>query len=402
MIKRIPVTHLKVGMYVSDLNRDWIPHNNLKKQGILKNEQVIEKISSLGIQEIYIDTSRGLDCDAGLTQPEVDQQNQRRLQTAGEAAPAIQARVALTDEMDNALMLHQQAKGLVNQVMADVKIKKAIDVHSIESLADGMLESIFRNHNALSALGRIRDKDSYLMEHSVNLSVLMSVFGKSIRLGRDVLQQTIIGALLHDIGKILVPDSVLHKAGKLTEREFSIIKLHAAMGRDILKVTQGVSELSIKIVSEHHERMDGTGYPEGLKADQISTYGRMTAIVDVYDAITADRCYHKGMTPTQGIAKLLEWCDFHLDRGLVNQFIRCIGIYPVGSLVLLESGRLGVVIEANEFEQRLPTVRVMYHTKFRAPIKVEVIDLSLPKVQDRIVKAVDPRDYKIDIKQFLV
>ncbi len=128
----------------------------------------------------------------------------------------------------------------------------------------------------------------------------------------------------------------------------------------------------------------------------------MTAIVDVYDAITSDRCYHKGMTPTQGIAKLLEWSDFHLDRALVNQFICCIGVYPVGSLVLLESGRLGVVIEANESEQRLPVVRVMYHTKFRAPIKLEVIDLSRPKVQDRIAKAVDPADYKIDIKKFLL
>jgi hypothetical protein len=127
----------------------------------------------------------------------------------------------------------------------------------------------------------------------------------------------------------------------------------------------------------------------------------MVAITDVYDAITADRVYHKGMTPSQGLKKLLEWSGDHLDPDLVKQFIRCIGLYPIGSLVLLESGRLGVVIETNESDQRLPVLRVMYHTRFRMPIKVETVDLAKPGNQDRIVKAVDPSEYRLDIRKFL-
>lgn len=401
MIKRIPVTMLEVGMYVSDLNKDWIPHNNIRKQGIIRTEAVIEKIAGLGVKEIYIDTARGKDAREGIPQPEIDEAMDKRLNAAGEMKPAARPIIPLADEMRVAEKIHNQAKSLVSTVMDNVKVGRAFDVSSVDDLAGNMLQSILRNHNALTCLGRIRDKDSYLMEHSVNLSVLMSVFSKSIDLSNRVMHQAIVGALLHDIGKILVPDSVLHKPGKLTEQEFSIMKMHVNFGKDILQISEGVSDLSVLIASQHHERVDGSGYPEGLKGDEISTYGRMVAIVDVYDAITADRCYHQGMTPTQGIRKLLEWSDHHLDRSLVNQFIRCIGIYPVGSLVLLESGRLGAVIQANEADQRLPILRIMYHTKFRSHIKVEVLDLSNAKVQDRIVKAVDPKDYGIDIQKFM-
>lgn len=401
MIKRVPVSALRVGMYISDLNKDWIPHNNLKKSGPLKNEAVIEKIIKLGIKEIYIDTNKGIDTEDGIPIKEAERNNEKLLEKAAALPPLTRPQISLPDEMVVAEKLHREAKGLVSNVMADVKIGKSIDVSSVSELADGMLDSIFRNHNALSCLGRIRQKDSYLMEHSVNLSVLMSIFGRSLSLERDILHQTIIGALLHDIGKILVPDEVLHKPGKLTDDEFFAMKTHVTHSHDILQATEGISELTIIVAAQHHEKMDGSGYPKGLIGEAISPYGRMVAITDVYDAITADRVYHKGMTPTAAIKKLLEWSGAHLDRGLVEHFIRTVGIFPVGSLVLLESGRLGVVIEANEDDQRLPTIRVMYHTKFRNFIKTQVIDLSKSSAQDRILKSVDPESYKISIKDFL-
>jgi HD-GYP domain-containing protein (c-di-GMP phosphodiesterase class II) len=401
MIKRIPVSALRVGMYISDLNKDWIPHNNMKKSGALKSEAVIEKIIKLGVTEIYIDTLKGVDTEDGIPLHEVDKANEAQLQKAATLSPLSRPQISLQDEMIVAEKLHREAKGLVSNVMEDVKIGKSIDVASLSELADGMLDSIFRNHNALSCLGRIREKDSYLMEHSVNLSVLMSIFGRSMALDRDILHQTILGALLHDIGKILVPDEVLHKPGKLSDEEFVKMKSHVVHSADILQETEGISGLTVIVAAQHHEKMDGSGYPKGLVGEEISFYGRMVAITDVYDAITADRVYHKGMTPTTAIKKLLEWSGAHLDRSLVEHFIRTIGIYPVGSLVLLESGRLGVVIEANESDQRLPVVRVMYHTKFRNFIKTQVIDLSKPSVQDRILKAVDPESYRISVKDFL-
>jgi HD-GYP domain-containing protein (c-di-GMP phosphodiesterase class II) len=401
MIKRIPVRALEVGMYISDMNVDWIPHSNMQKKGRIPNETVIRKIVALGVQDLYIDTFKGKDTQDGLTQAEVDTISEQKLEKAGALPPLIKPRLALNDEMASATQLHSEAITLVNGVMGDVKVGKSLELNAIDQLADGMLDSIFRNHNALACLGCIRDKDSYLMEHSVNLSVLMSIFGKSIQLDRDIMHQIIVGALLHDIGKILVPDEILHKPGKLTDEEFVQMKMHAEHSYTILNATDGVGKLAVLVAAQHHEKMDGSGYPKGLKGEDISPFGRMAAIVDVYDAITSDRCYHKGMPPTMAVKKLLEWSDHHLDRSLVTHFIRCVGIFPVGSLVLLESGRLAVVLEANEQDQRLPVVRVMYHTKFRTYLKTERLDLSLPKVQDRIVKAVEPRDYQIRVGDFL-
>ncbi len=400
MIKRIPIKNLAVGMYISDLNSEWIPHSNLKKKGLIKSEEVIERIAKLGVDEIYIDTSQGKDCQDGLPESEVAANNQAALEKVSALAPIMKPSLALGDEMHAARKVHIEALGLVNDLVEGVKTKQPIRLEAFETVADGMLDSIFRNHNALSCLGRIREKDSYLMEHSVNLAVLMSVFSKSLRLDRKIMQHIAIGAMLHDIGKILIPDIILHKPARLTEQEFEVMKQHARFSRELLHRTKGMPKLAVTVAAQHHEKINGSGYPDGLTGDEISPYGKMAAIVDVYDAITADRVYHKGMPPTAALKKLLEWSN-HLDRSMVHHFIRCIGVYPVGSLVLLESGRLGVVIEANDSDQRLPLLRVVYHTKFRSFIKVERIDLAKPSVQDRIVKAVDPEEYSINIGDFL-
>jgi HD-GYP domain-containing protein (c-di-GMP phosphodiesterase class II) len=402
MIKRVPISALKVGMYITDLNNDWIPHNTQRKRGVIKKEETIEKIRRMGVQFVYIDASKGADTQDAETASDVNRRNESALQRAGELAPGLRPHVPFTEEIVIAQKIHSQAQGLVGDFMNNVKMGAAIDIAPIHQLADELQHSVFRNANALSCLGRIREKDNYLLEHSVNLSVLMSLFGNHRGLSADVLHQTIVGALLHDLGKILTPDEILHKPGRLSPEEFEVMKLHARHSRDILATTEGIGELTIITAAQHHERLDGTGYPEGLKGEEISEYGRMVAITDVYDAITADRVYHKGMTPTQGLKKLLEWSGDHLDPVLVRQFIRCIGLYPIGSLVLLESGRLGTVVETNEADQRLPVVRVMYHTRFRMPITLETIDLAKPGNQDRILRAVDPDEYKIDVRKFLV
>jgi len=387
-------------MYISDLNAEWIPHSNLRKKGVIKNDAVIAKIKQLGVTDIYIDTSQGGDSEDALTSAEVDARNEAELQDVGAMAPLMRPKLGLEDELHAATRIHSEALGLVSNLVNDVREKKPIALEAFEEVADGMIDSVLRNHNALSCLGRIREKDSYLMEHSVNLAVLMSVFGKSLGLDRTTMQHIAVGAMLHDIGKIMIPDEILHKPDRLTEKEFEIMKLHARFSRELLQKTEGMPVLAVTVAAQHHEKMDGSGYPEGLCGHEISPYGRMAAVVDVYDAITADRVYHRGITPSAALKKLLEW-SHHLDSSLVRHFIRSVGIYPVGSCVLMESGRLAVVVQANDFDQRLPVVKMVYHTRFRSFIKVETVDLAKPSVQDRIVRAVDPYDYKIRVGDFL-
>ncbi len=401
MNKKIPVDQLRPGMYVADLNCDWIPHHNYQKQGRIPDQATIDDIRRRGITEVYIDPSRGLDVADAITATEVDQQNQKRLDKAAELKPDQPARTGVQEELLKAHKLHNEAKGLVSNVLQDVKIGRAIDVEAFDKLADGMVDSVLRNHNALACLGRIREKDNYLLEHSINLAVLMGIFAKSLKIDRDTMHQAVVGAMLHDIGKVMIPDTVLHKPGKLTDDEFAIMRQHVVFSRELLKKTPGVGELTIKVAAQHHERIDGSGYPDGLHDCDICREGKMCAIADVYDAITADRVYHKGLPPTMALKKLLEWSGTHLDEKLVHRFIRSMGIYPVGTLVKLKSGKLAVVVENSDTDQRTPLVKVIYHTTSKRYLPVELLDLSRPGVQDEIDKAVDPDKWNIRLRDFL-
>ena len=401
MIKKIPIEKLRPGMFVHDLNCDWIVHHQYQKQGRIPDQATVEQIKSRGITELYIDPSKGLDVADATTIVEADAQNQALLEKAGDQKPDSGAKTSVQEELLRAKNLHNQAISLVKTVLHDVKLDRPIDVEVFNNLADGMVDSVLRNHNALACLGRIREKDNYLLEHSINLAVLMGIFAKSMKIDRSIMHQVVIGAMLHDIGKVMVPDTVLHKPGKLTDDEFQQMKQHVVFSRELLKKTPGIAELTVKVAAQHHERIDGSGYPEGLHDCDICREGKMCAIADVYDAITADRVYHKALPPTQALKKLLEWGGTHLDQELVHRFIRAVGIYPVGSLVKLKSQRLALVMEPAEAQQRQPLVKVIYNAKSRHYLPVEMLDLSRPSNTDEIEQAVAPEDYGIRLGDFL-
>jgi HD-GYP domain-containing protein (c-di-GMP phosphodiesterase class II) len=213
-----------------------------------------------------------------------------------------------------------------------------------------------------------------------------------------------LGALLHDVGKMRVNLAVLNKPSKLSDEEFRHMKSHVVLGSDLLRQMNDVPKLAFEPLELHHERFDGSGYPNGLAGMAISQVGRMSAIVDVYDAITSDRCYHSPLSPADGIRKLFEWSKFHFDPELVQVFVKSVGIYPVGTLVRLESGRLGIVIEQRESNLLTPVVRVVFDAKRDYYITPEVVDLSKPMGAggaDRIVGHESPDKWKIDISRFM-
>jgi HD-GYP domain-containing protein (c-di-GMP phosphodiesterase class II) len=401
MIKRISIDKLRPNMYVSDLNCDWIPHHNMQKKGRIPSLAMVEQLKKRGIKEVYIDTKRGIDEEDAHSQQEVEQQNQNKLNKAGRFDMASAGTVSVEEELLKAQKLHDKAKGIMSNVLSDVKFGKPLETEAFDDLADGMIDSVMRNHNALACLGRIRQKDNYLMEHSINLSVLMGIFAKAMKIDRETMHQAMVGALLHDIGKIMIPDDILHKPGKLDDNEFLRMKQHVIFSRDLLKKTPGIQQLTVDVAAQHHERIDGSGYPEGLRGCQICREGKMVAITDVYDAITADRCYHKGLTPTAALKKLLEWSGSHFEESLVHKFIRSMGIYPVGSLVMMESGRLAIVIEASEKDQSRPIIKLIYHTCLKQFIPIEIIDLSKPSSQDSIKNSIDASKWQIKISDFL-
>ena len=399
-IKRIPISELKTGMYIAEVSNAWIPDNNLQKHGFVRRDETIALIRKLGAPHVYIDTDKGLDCETGVPLSELRaQQNAslRQLKSDGAESPDSSP---LEEELARARQVHQNAKHLVDKVMQDVKLGQGVALGPAEQLAEEMVGSIFNNQNALLCMSRIRHKDSYLLEHSVNVAILMGVLARHLGYEGELLQQLVTGALLHDIGKIRVPDNILHKTERLEVAEWEEMKRHVDYGHAVLVETPGISPASLAICAEHHERLDGSGYPAGLSAEEISRFGRMAAVVDVYDAITADRVYHRGMTPTEALKKLLEWSDGHLDKGMVYEFIRCIGVYPVGTLVELASGRAGVVVEGNGRQPDRPRLRVVYDLASEQPLSPQLLNLA-EEADESIVRARDPEPLGIVLADYL-
>jgi putative nucleotidyltransferase with HDIG domain len=383
-VKKVSVRQLQPGMYIHDLNCAWMDHPFVSNRFKLHSDKQVREIQALGIPEVYIDTAKGLDVADAPTQAQVDDSIAQDMADILQAPAAEYRRVDLNEEVQRARSLHKEANRVVKGMLQDIRLGRQIEMDKVEPLVENMVDSIFRNQDALLPLARLKQHDNYTFQHSVSVCALLVSFGRGLGLDRATLKEVAIGGLLHDVGKAKVPDEILNKPAKLTEAEFAKMKSHVVQSIVILQNTPGISQIALDVAGQHHERYDGSGYPNKLKGEEISLFGRMGAIVDVYDALTSERVYHKGMGPTAALGRLLEWSKFHFDPELVRAYVRSVGIYPTGSLVRLESGRLAVVVEQHEEKPMQPRVRVIYHAVHQRYLPPEMLDLAWKGCKDRI------------------
>ncbi|WP_269143663.1 HD-GYP domain-containing protein [Massilia phyllostachyos] len=403
MLKKVDASQLKIGMFIHDLDCGWMEHPFVRSRFLLSTEDEIVKIRSARIRGVVIDCSKGMDVDDAPTLAQAEAALDAEV-AAIAARPIVVARVSLGEELQRAAQIRKQAVGLVRTVMADARLGKAVELDQVSPVVQAVTESILRNSGALLGLLRIKNKDDYTFLHSVSVCALLVAFCRSRKMDDETIYQAGLGGLLHDTGKALVPDAILNKEGRLTDEEFEVIKRHPRDGYDILVKTPEIGHIPLDITLHHHERRDGSGYPDRQPESEISELAQMAAIVDVYDAITSDRCYHKGMPAAEALRKIYEWSKFHFNPTLAQEFMRCVGIYPVGTLVLLESGRLGVVIEPHETSLLTPKVNVFFSTKNQAYIKPQTLDLSKPfgfGGGDKIVRHESPEKWQVNPLQFL-
>lgn len=399
-IKRVRVEELRTGMYVHDLNCGWLQHGFLRPKFLIKSPDQIQKMRTQGLSEIYIDTARGEDVAGAPTQTEIEQVLDKELKGSAATGAALPpARVSQQEEAVASQRILGEAAGVVDGLLHDVRLGKQLDPVKARPLVKSMHASVLRNPGALISLSRIKAADTYTFQHSVSICALLVAFAHALGMDADEIEEAGLGGLLHDVGKMKIPNEILNKPGKLTDEEFDIMKSHASLSREILKAVPGISTMVVQIAGEHHERMAGGGYPRGLSGSEISQIGRMTAIADVYDALTSNRVYHKGKEPTEVLKKLLEWSGAHLDGTLVQQFIRTLGIYPVGSLVRLSGGRLAVVAEQSDDLLR-PTVRTVYDTTHKLHLSPR--DLHLVHASEEIVDFEDPLEWGLDPLTYLM
>lgn len=389
----IPVNQLQAGMYVIAIISQT-GGMEIAQMGLVTTRQQIDDLVRRGVLTVRVDLARSK--LAGIEQiisPDPATLSGSSQRTAGGAnGEGRELKIR---------RLYQEARELQGKFIRQLKAGEPIDITPLAAVAEEMVDTMFTHGDAMLCLARIRAKDAYLMEHSMNVAILLANFGRYLGLERSVLKELTLGGLLHDVGKIMTPDEVLNKPGKLTDEEFTIMRQHVVHSYDILSQTPGITATMLEVAANHHERLDGTGYPSHLKGDQLSLHTRMSGIVDVYDAVTADRVYKQGMQPTQAFRILLKGADHHFDRGLVTKFIKCMGVYPVGTLVQLSNQRLAIVMQRNEQQPLKPVVKVIYHATQRHYLDVQWLDLAKSGVQESIESTVDPKEFGISLAHFV-
>ena len=386
----IPVNQLQPGMYVLAI-ASQTGAMEIAQTGLVTNRQQVDALIRRGVLTVRVDLARS-------KLPGIEQ-----VVSPSPAHSAGSARPAGSGEGRELKIrrLYQEARELQGKFIRHLKAGEPIDITPLAAVAEEMVDTMFTHGDAMLCLARIRAKDAYLMEHSMNVAILLANFGRYLGLERNVLKELTLGGLLHDVGKIMTPDEVLNKPGKLPDEEFGVMRQHVVHSYDILSNTAGITPTMLEVAANHHERLDGTGYPQRLKGDQLSLYTRMSGIVDVYDAVTADRVYKQGMQPTQAFRILLKGIDQHFDAELVTKFIKCMGVYPVGTLVQLSNQRLAVVMQRNEQQPLKPVVKVIYHATQRHYLEVQWLDLARNGGQESIESTVDPKEFGINLANFV-
>ncbi|RMR02381.1 HDIG domain protein [Pseudomonas syringae pv. helianthi] len=379
MLKKIPVADLVLGMHIHKVCRRWTddPFWTGLVEVMLDDVEVLRRIQQSDTRNVWIETGKS-----------------RAVVPQASSTPAVKdtAPASLDKEVLRARAICGRARNAVMAMFTEARMGQAMDVDNVQLLVEEISSSILRHPHALISLSRLKTSDEYTYMHSVAVCALMVALARRMGLPDDQVREAGVAGLMHDVGKMMIAPEVLNKPGRLTHEEFEIMKAHPELGLQILKETQPVAATVMDVCLHHHEKVDGSGYPHGLKGDQISIFARMGAVCDVYDAITSDRPYKKGWGVAHSIREMASWKG-HFDDIVFQSFVKTVGIYPIGTLVRLESGRLGVVVEQSEASLLKPKVKVFMSARTGKTFAAQIIDLGCFADPDAIVKIEKPTDW---------
>jgi putative nucleotidyltransferase with HDIG domain len=397
MLKRIPIKQLSAGMFIHELCGSWYDHPFWRKAFMLDSSKILRDIMSTNIKEVWIDTGKGLDVESGGggKSEEVVAAEVESALAQVKTGNKIARHTDITQEAVRAVKICDQSKQAVASMFQEVRMGKALNAGDALPIVEEISSSVTRNPGALISLARLKDKDSYTYMHSVAVCALMVALARQLGLSEEETRQAGLAGLMHDIGKTMTPLEIITKPGKLTDAEFHVVKSHPAEGHKLLLGSNGISDIVLHVCLHHHEKVDGSGYPDKLTHDEIGLYVKMCAVCDVYDAITSDRAYKNGWEPAESIRKMAEWSNGHFDQQIFHAFVKSIGIYPIGTLVKLMSDRLAVVIDQSDNSLLTPILMVFFSIKLNVRIPPEILDLSKSSCKDKIVSHEDPSKWNI-------
>ncbi|USH04196.1 HD-GYP domain-containing protein [Grimontia kaedaensis] len=383
MLQKVAIDRVDIGMYVEQIESQRA-RTKMKKPGFIRRKETIDNLREKGVLFVYIDADQ-------ITSDEDIQYRETKV--------GKHSSIKGNDEFGAAKELVDKSKKQLSKLLNDVYENKPVDIEPVKQVSSDIVENIFERRDAVLWISGIREKSAYLLEHSMNVAFHLVNFGRYLELDRQTLEELAIGGLVHDIGKILVRDEVLNKPGKLTDEEFLHMKEHQTLSQPVLDSMIDLPKLSKDVSVMHHEKIDGNGYPNGLKGDELTLIGRMSCIVDIYDALTAERCYKPALSPSEAFKIMIGLTPFHLDSDLLKKFIRCVGFYPIGSVVELSNGRVGLVCEENPDDLMTPTVKLFYSARTESFREVEYIDLK-KRPDLKIIRGLTEAKLKTDFAEF--
>lgn len=429
MRKKISVEDLQVGMYVSELDRPWRETPFLFQGFEVRSNDDIEQLKRycshvyVGIPDVQKNTPARR--PTATTPPQNPSRAQESRRSASESAGSrnfderdllkrlessrfsgsYHDRTTLEEEISEIQHTQSEARATVQTFMEDARLGKSIDGPGAKRVVGGLVDSVLRNPDALTCFIQLKKRDEYTAMHSLRVCILALGFGRHLGLPPDELRLLGIGAMLHDIGKMKIPLDILNKPGELTESEFQLMKTHVPRGVEILEEVPGIPQSAIQVARCHHERYSGGGYINGYQGDQIGLYGMIGGIVDCYDAITSDRAYHTGLSAHLTLKEMYTWRGREFHAGLVEQFIQCMGIYPIGSVVALNTGDVGVVITMNRQRRLKPRVALVRKADGTLYTSKTVVDLMTCSTRDgkpcEIDAVLEPGVYGINPTDYL-
>lgn len=384
---QVPVQQVTIGMFVSDLDRPWLD-TPFPVQGFeITSPEDIQLISDI-CEFVFIDVKKSKLNQHRKNHQTIPISGKRKnifkrffsrpdsnSLTGSNHSLHYEDKYSVEEELENAGKAYRNTKQTVNEILASFKVGRDIDINQAREVVNECVESIFNNKDSLLWFTLIKNRDLYTSEHCLNVAILSIAFGRHLGHSEETLRVIGLCGLLHDIGKVKIPLEVLNKEGTFTQEEFEIMKQHPGHGRDYLMKQDGIIPEAIDVTYGHHEKIDGSGYPLGLKGSQIPYFAKLVAITDAYDAITSDRSYQNARSTLQAQKILYEAAGSHFDEDLIKGFIQWLGIYPPGSIVEMSNGQAGIVLSVNPKAKLKPRV-VLLTDEAKKPQPQRIVDLS--------------------------
>jgi putative nucleotidyltransferase with HDIG domain len=386
MEQRVKRSALKPGMYVVRYGLGSFEQPLVQVNKPILNTAEINALVPVDVEDVVIETSINISL-------------------LGQERPVgVPITTGIGDELPIARKLYCDALDHVKGFVDDVRKGTAIDCRKAVPLVENFIESVFRNETAAITLFKLRGFDEYTYTHSINVSLLAILLGKHLDLDKPTLLKLGLAGMYHDVGKARIPEAILNKPGKLTEAEFQVMKGHPLEGYKLMANQADLDPEILRAVVEHHERADGTGYPRALTGEAIGRFSRIIAVVDVYDALTSRRVYKDAMTPAKALGMMYQWRDKDFTPHAIESFIRCIGVFPVGSFVKLSGGEFGIVASVNPLRPTKPEVKVVLDAKMRPqiPRTLDLLGLEGTGQAQDIAQVLNPAEYKIDLETFFL